>query len=151
MADPPPLVTFLRVLADLRRTVAERGALLLVEGDRDREALRALGVTRASLVVVNSGRPLPAVVEALVDRGRPVVVLTDWDRKGGHLAFRLSQMMADGRVPVDLTFRRRFARAMLGEITHVQAMAVWAEREAGRLGTTLDHWLGDLEERNPHL
>ena len=112
----------------------------VVEGDRDRRSLHRLGVT-GRVVLFHSGRGLSHLTRTLTDPGRRVVVLTDWDREGGHLAHRLTELLVAEGVQVDSEFRRRLARAVRGEVAHVEGLAGWARRAAERAGAPLDHWL----------
>ncbi len=141
MAAPEPLNRFLRTLSDLR-AAAEEQAVILVEGDRDRSALRRLGVEARSILLVHQGLSLPSVVEKVIRLApRRVILLTDWDGKGGQLAERLAALFQDGRLETDVSLRRRLARSVLGEVRCVEDLLPWAERAAAEAGAPLDHWL----------
>ena len=116
------------------------GIVVLVEGEKDRATLRDLGV-RGRILLVHSGHRLGALADRVQAHGSRVIVLTDWDREGGHLAQRLAELLDDGRVTFDLEFRRRLARAVQREVVHVEGLATWARRAADRAGAPLDHWL----------
>lgn len=81
---------------------------ILVEGRHDVKALRELGC-RGELLTVHAGEHLVEVADRIARAHREVIVLTDWDRKGGHLA-RLVLDNLTGRVKPDTGLRRRFAR-----------------------------------------
>jgi 5S rRNA maturation endonuclease (ribonuclease M5) len=132
---------FLELVAEMRSSVEEDGAVFLVEGERDRNALVGLGFSPRSVLLVHQGVTLSHLVEDVVRKGRLVILMTDWDRAGGELAHRLTRLFDDGRVKLDLDFRRRLARAVRGETQHVEAVLAWAEREAKRAGAPLEHWL----------
>ena len=136
---------FLRTLADLREAVADR-ALVLVEGERDRRALATLGVPLSSVHLVHQGLSLPRLAERIVHRSPSrVILLTDWDGKGGHLANRLRLLFEDGRLKPDGSFRRRFALTVReGGIRCVEDLASWAERESRLSGAPLEHFLSTL-------
>lgn len=93
---------------DLLRETAEAGTVV-VEGARDVAALEWLGIGGLH-VKVHQGRPLPAVLEDLAQSPSPVVLLVDWDRKGGQLLSLLEGNLR-ARVQVDLACRRRIAVA----------------------------------------
>lgn len=83
---------------------------VVVEGPRDEQALRELGL-QGDILVYNQGRNMTDFADRL--RGpRDVVVLFDWDRKGGQLA-RLLQQKLSGVVRMDLELRKEFARVSL--------------------------------------
>lgn len=97
--------------AVLRLRRAAEGAVLLVEGKKDLEALEALGIG-GDAQVVNRGMSLEVFMDRLVEdaAGRPVILLLDWDRTGGRLFRRLLDGLS-ARVPVDGEHRRRLAQA----------------------------------------
>ncbi|MDE1820951.1 MAG: hypothetical protein KGJ23_11140 [Euryarchaeota archaeon] len=144
MSEREAFEEFLKLLRDLREEVEQEGAVLLVEGDRDRASLVGLGLPATSVLLVHHGVTLSELVESVVRRGRKVILLTDWDRAGGQLAHRLHALLDDGRVDLDLTFRRRLARAVRGETQYVEAVLAWAERAAVRAGAPLEHWITPL-------
>lgn len=80
------------------------------------------------------------LVRTLSDPRRRIIVLTDWDREGGHLAHRLLELLGAEGVSVDRDFRRRLARALRGEVAQVEGLAGWAHRAAEREGAPFDQW-----------
>jgi 5S rRNA maturation endonuclease (ribonuclease M5) len=124
----------------LRREWNAPGTVLLVEGEKDRRSVAALGVA-APIRVVHDGGSLAALAGSLAGASRRVVVLTDWDAAGGRLARRLRELLSDGRVEVDLESRRRLSRALRSEVVHVEGLRGWAERRLALLGDTLEEWL----------
>ena len=81
-------------------------ALILVEGIRDAEALSELGV-HTPVRVYNQGRPMLEVAESLRGEKR-VIVLFDWDRKGGQLT-RLLKEQLGATHRLDFEIRRELA------------------------------------------
>lgn len=144
MSDREAFQEFLELLKEIREAVVEDGAVLLVEGERDRQALLGLGLPGGSILLVHHGVTLSQLVETVVRKGRLVVLLTDWDRAGGELARRIHSLLDDGRVKIDTSFRRRLAFAVRGETQYVEAVLAWAERAALRSGAPLDHWLSTI-------
>jgi 5S rRNA maturation endonuclease (ribonuclease M5) len=138
------LEEFLRLWQRLRAESAESGTVLVVEGHRDRTALRRLGV-EGPIVTVHRGRPLAGTAHDLVGRARRVIVLTDWDSEGGNLARRLREFLEADRPSLDLEFRRRLAIVVRGEIVHVEGLYGWARRLADRAGTPIADLLDGVE------
>ncbi|HEV2429240.1 MAG TPA: toprim domain-containing protein [Thermoplasmata archaeon] len=116
------------------------GTRTVVEGDRDRAALRRLGVT-GTIVLVHQGRRLASTSQRLLEGADRVIVLTDWDLEGGQIARRLADFLKGGPVELDLEWRRRLARVLRGELVHVEGLFGWARRMAERSGAPLDHFL----------
>jgi 5S rRNA maturation endonuclease (ribonuclease M5) len=127
------------------RTESEApGTLIVVEGERDRRSVDRLGVP-ARIFVLHGGRTLARTAHELLRQGRRIVVLTDWDTEGGHLAHRLAEFLEAERLELDLTTRRRLARILRGELVHVEGLYGWARRLAEKQGETIDVLLGSVE------
>ena len=69
----------------------EEGVPILIEGKRDEEALRELGINGNFIKVSGSGLKLYEIAEKAVESSSKVVILTDFDKKGNELAKRLSK------------------------------------------------------------
>jgi len=145
-ATSDPLSDFLKVWQRLRTESAEPGTVVVVEGDRDRTSLRRLGLP-GTIVPVHRGRALSGTAQELVHRSRHVIVLTDWDTEGGHLAQRLREFLEADRPRFDLEFRRQIARVVRGELVHVEGLYGWARRLAERQGRALDDLLDGADDR----
>ncbi len=128
---------FVELWDKLRRESAAPGTVVVVEGERDRRSLRRLGLP-GPIVVVHAGRTLSGTAQALVAQSRKIVVLTDWDTEGGHLARRLREFLEADEVVLDLDYRRRFAVLLRGELVHVEGLFGWARRLAERSGTPIE-------------
>jgi len=74
---------FLRLLDRLKDFV------IIVEGKKDREALKTLGLNN---VIAVNGRPLIKVVNEIKYLGERPVILTDFDKRGIDIAKRLSRL-----------------------------------------------------------
>lgn len=116
------------------------GTILVVEGERDRRAVRRLGVD-GPVRLVHRGATLSGVAHRLAEEARCVIVLTDWDVEGGHLAHRLTEFLQSMPLTLDLDTRRRLARLLRGELTHVEGLYGWARRTAEAAGTPIEAWL----------
>lgn len=106
-----------RVIADLAEKNDE--AAIIVEGERDVRALRALGVS-GRIVTLHRGVSVLHLCERLAADHRPVVILTDWDVRGGQLARLLRDGLAANGVPYDDEFRARLAALTAKEIKAVE-------------------------------
>ncbi len=135
------LEEFLDLWEKLRADAEQAGAVVVVEGERDRRSLRRLGL-EGTIVLVHRGETLSATVHRLVGLGRRVIVLTDWDNEGGQLARRLREFLEAEAMPLDLDYRRRLARVLRGELAHVEGLHGWARRLAERQGGSLEQLLG---------
>jgi len=125
---------------------SEAGTTVLVEGERDRDALRRLGV-KGPIALVHRGQSLSELSHDLARHHRRVIVLTDWDLEGGQIAHRLEKFLANDSAAFDLDFRRRLAILLRGELTHVEGLFGWARRTAEKAGAPLDHFVSASDER----
>jgi len=135
---------FLEVWCDLRERARSPGTVIVVEGERDRAALAALRI-EGEVVALHRGQPLAHVAHRIAERARTVVILTDWDTKGGQLARRFRIFLEALPLTLDLESRRRLAKAVRGEVAHVEGLAGWSRRAADRAGTTVEAALDEAE------
>jgi len=86
-----------KVIAELKELTRE-GAILVVEGRKDVESLRYLGIN--GHILLASQQPLLDLTESLSRSGKKIVLLTDWDNKGYLIAKKLEKhLLAYGIIP----------------------------------------------------
>lgn len=103
MDDEERLGEIRDVLDRLQALAADH--VILVEGLKDVDALRRVGIEAEFYCVQSGGGPLKAA-EHLWRAGRPAVIMTDWDRRGGNLAESLRNDLDSLCVPYDDQVRR---------------------------------------------
>jgi 5S rRNA maturation endonuclease (ribonuclease M5) len=146
-----PAATFGEFVDLWQKLLAEAGrpgTAVVVEGERDRRALRRLGWA-GPIAIVHRGRTLSATAQALVEGSRRVILLTDWDSEGGLLARRLRGFLEAERIDLDLDYRRRLARTLRGELVHVEGLYGWARRNAERFGIPLETVVATADPDEP--
>lgn len=94
---------------------------IIVEGLRDVAALKKLGVTR-NVMPLNKGASVIAFSEDVAKRFTKAVILTDWDRKGGHLARLLVDALTGTDVKVDTDLRAKIVLLSKKEIRDVESL-----------------------------
>ena len=82
--------------------------MILVEGNKDVAALRNLGVEGDFFCVQSGGGPVRAAEHAWRS-GKPAIIMTDWDRRGGNLAHLLRENLHSLGVVYDDAIRSDFA------------------------------------------
>lgn len=82
--------------------------ILLVEGLKDIDALRGIGVEGEFFCVQSQGGPVRAA-EHVWHLSKEAVILTDWDRRGGSLARQLRENLSSLGVRYDDTVRSDLA------------------------------------------
>ncbi|MFN4336764.1 MAG: topoisomerase [Candidatus Nitrosocaldus sp.] len=98
------------------------GAVVLVEGKRDSNALKALGFS-GKIAILNNHRGLSRVVDSL-EYASKVILLLDMDSKGRYLTQRLLCMIAN-RKSVDLFYKRRLMEITKGRIRSIEELMAY--------------------------
>jgi len=96
---------------------------IIVEGDKDIEALRILDIT-GTIVSLNTGMSLPNFCDKIASEYEELILLTDWDRRGGFLCHTISKNL-EGRVRCNTTYRERFAKHTT--IRTVEGLPSWIQ------------------------
>ena len=81
---------------------------IIVEGEKDKQALRKLGV-HGTIIPLNTGMSLSTFCDRLAHQYHTIILLTDWDKKGGHL-FSIIKKHLKGRVTCNTIYRDVFAK-----------------------------------------
>jgi 5S rRNA maturation endonuclease (ribonuclease M5) len=97
-------------------------APILVEGDKDIRSLRALGI-EGEILSINTGSSIFNFCEELSRKYSEVVILTDWDRKGGHLCRVLKEDLESNDVKYDDRIRARLAYLSRRDVKDVEGLA----------------------------
>jgi dTMP kinase len=100
---------------------------IIVEGKRDVLALRMLGITN-NVVSMNKGVSIFSLAESMARAHRQVIVLTDWDRRGGQLARMLKDAFAANGVSVNDEFRTSIVILSKKEIKDIESLPRFMER-----------------------
>lgn len=109
------------------------GALVIVEGIRDRDALRKLGLSGP--VMMASRRPCLDLAEDAARNFQEIVVLTDWDEKGDEMARNIEHHLLCTGAHVDLEIRSKLSKLVRKEIKDVESLSVYMERIRELYGT----------------
>jgi 5S rRNA maturation endonuclease (ribonuclease M5) len=132
----------LDMLDELLEELAEAPGPIIVEGRRDTKALRSLGV-RGEIIELNQGVGIVEFCESVARAHREVILLTDWDAKGGKLFRALADCFKSLDVKADSDFRRKLARlARKGakDVEGVPGFLLWlVERNGAGLKTTVEY------------
>jgi dTMP kinase len=105
------------LLAELVEANEERP--VLVEGERDVAALRALGL-QGEIVRCKTAQTVFVLCEELARHHTHAILLVDWDRSGGHLARLLLEALHANSVRCDEAFRRELAALSQKEVVAVE-------------------------------
>lgn len=86
---------------------AEQGMPILIEGKKDEEALRNLGINGNFIKVSGSPLKLFEIAEIAALSSSKIIILTDFDKEGNQLARKLSEDIQRLGSNPDLHIRRK--------------------------------------------
>lgn len=98
----------LSLLGEINRLVDA----IIVEGQRDSEALRTMGLTKPIYRSSTPERSHSDLVEELAENHSRVVILTDFDEEGRDLNRRLSYLLEHRGLRVEKSYRRSVGRLL---------------------------------------
>ena len=135
-----------KLLEDLRDPSAD--FVVVVEGKKDVEALRRLGILRVEML--NRYPGVVDLADALAERGvRRAVILTDFDRTGRQLASKIGAALLSAGIHVDWRARRRVRQ--LFRATYVENLDKIVESlERGDTDGKDLHRLGKIPHSRKH-
>ncbi len=81
---------------------------IIVEGEKDILALKKLDIY-GDIFSLNAGISIIDFCDDLARKYKKIIILTDWDRKGGHLCHTIKRNLS-GRVNCNTYYREIFAK-----------------------------------------
>ena len=136
MQDSRPKRTYdLEALEELIATLLDascQGAAVIVEGRRDLQALRALGLPGP--VIMASRRPALDLAEDAARSYPRIILLTDWDGKGDEMCRTLERHLRSAGSRPDREIRSRLKKLVKKEIKDVESLSQYTERMREQYG-----------------
>ncbi len=134
--DSRPKRTYdLEALEELIAALLEasrQGAVVIVEGRRDEQALRALGLSGP--VIMASRHSALDLAEDVARRFSSIVLLTDWDGKGDEMARNIEHHLRSVGSRPDADLRCRLKKLVKKEIKDVESLSLYVERMRDQYG-----------------
>jgi len=106
---------------------SENGGVIIVEGARDKDSLRRLGVKGKILCLQSSRKNTFEFAEQLGGEKR-VIVMTDFDRQGVFLAHRLSRVLNSQDAHADILLWRELRSLTRSELRSIEELPRLYER-----------------------
>lgn len=106
---------------------SDEGHTIVVEGIRDRESLRKMGIKGVILCLQSSRVNTVGFVEQL-DSRRDVIVLTDFDREGVSLAKRLERALNSQRIHANLVLWRELRGLTRSDVRSIEELPKFHHR-----------------------
>ena len=115
----------LQVLEALAEESA-KGTPIVVEGKKDVEALRVLGVAGTVLTVKTGGKSFLDVLSEIEQLGVPeVILLLDFDRRGKEGTKRLKQSLEQAKIKHNVKFWRALSALAGKEIQCIESLTAY--------------------------
>ena len=111
------------------------GLPIVVEGKKDVEALRSLGVQGRILTAKTGGKSRLELISE-IERLQPteVILLLDFDRRGKEWTAVLRQNLEKCKVKVNVSFRNELLRLSGRELKDVESLVSYLENLSRKLG-----------------
>lgn len=105
-----------------------KGTPVLVEGKKDAEALRSLGVEGPIITVKTGGQSFLDVVLRLENSKTPkIILLLDFDRRGKQGTNRLRQYIERAGIEVNLNYWRTLLKLVGKDVQCVEGLVTYLE------------------------
>ena len=111
-----------------------KGARIIVEGKRDRKALRALGITGA--IMLGTKKSILVFCEEVAREYNNVIVLTDWDENGDKLAVLMEGYLRSTGTAVNMDIRRKIKNLVKKRIKDIESL----DTHISNLASDLKHF-----------
>jgi 5S rRNA maturation endonuclease (ribonuclease M5) len=109
-----------------------QGAAIIVEGRRDLQALRALGLPGP--VIMASRRSALDLAEDAARSYAQIILLTDWDGKGDEMCKTIEYHLRSVGSRPDKEIRSRLKKLVKKEIKDVESLSQYAQRMREQYG-----------------
>jgi len=131
--DNPLKRKYIRIGKILER-IASAGddSVIIVEGRRDEESLRRLGIT-GKIYKLKSSRIGLREVPAILGPYREAIILTDFDREGEELAIRIQRELAPLKIRTNNSLWNQLRGLVSSDIKSVEDLADYFKKMESEL------------------
>lgn len=107
---------------------ATKGTPIIVEGKKDIQALKALGVEGLIISAKTGGRSFLDVISEIEESGaQEIILLLDFDRRGKELTKNLKQHLEKTKMRLNVAFWRELFSLVGTEVKDVEGLASYIE------------------------
>ncbi len=118
----------LRQILDSLAEESAKGTPIIVEGKKDTQALRNLGITGPILTVKTGGKSfIQALHEIEQTHALEVILLLDFDRRGKEGTKHLKQNLEHAKIKPNLTFWQSLSALFGREIQCIESLTAYIE------------------------
>ncbi|KAA0000959.1 MAG: toprim domain-containing protein [Thermoplasmata archaeon] len=102
---------------------------IIVEGEKDVEALHRLGIN-GEILIVHCGKKIANFCDIIASKYKEIIILTDWDKKGWRLCKKIEENLK-GRTKCFTEYRLIFARySMVKDIEGIPSFMIHLKERA---------------------
>jgi len=114
-----------------------RGTPIIVEGKKDIETLRSLGVEGKTTTAKTGGKSLLDVISEVEKcRTREIILLLDFDRHGREWTKRLKQQLEKTGIKANTTFWRELSSLLSREVKDIEGLTTYLATLKRKIGTS---------------
>ncbi len=121
----PEEVQRLQKLVSMLNEESDNGAVVIVEGKRDVDALASVGFN-GNVVTLNRFRGITRLVDNLERTGK-IILMLDMDRKGKYLTHKILTLLQYKGKNVDLFYKKRLSEITKGRVRHIEEIMTYAK------------------------
>lgn len=114
-------------LAYLLIDESDKGVPIIVEGKKDLEALKRIGVKGKICCIKSSRLNFTDLIDELKEE-KEMIIMTDFDKEGDELARQLSSALIQMRVKVNISIRSRMKNLVKKDIKAIEELADYYEK-----------------------
>jgi 5S rRNA maturation endonuclease (ribonuclease M5) len=102
---------------------SSNGAVVVVEGKRDVNALASIGF-KGNVVTLNNFRGINSLVDSL-ERESKVILMLDMDKKGKYLTRKILTLLQYKGKNVDMFYKKMLAAITKGKVRHTEDLTIY--------------------------
>lgn len=104
---------------------SEDGAVVVVEGKRDANALASVGY-KGNLVTLNRFRGISRLVDSL-EKESKIILMLDTDRKGKYLTHKILTLLQYRGKNVNLFYKRSLLAITKGKVRRIEEVMIYSK------------------------
>lgn len=107
------------------KDLSKDGAVIIVEGKKDRDALNELGIS--DQISLASYPPLLNFAEDISRKTNQAIILTDWDRQGKKMAKKISEYLQASNTKPNNLIRNKIKKFVQKDIKDVEGLSGYVQ------------------------
>jgi 2,5-diamino-6-(ribosylamino)-4(3H)-pyrimidinone 5'-phosphate reductase len=127
----------IRLVLESLAEESAKGTPIIVEGKKDVEALKALGIEGRIIMAKTGGKTLLDVISEVENsEAQEVILLLDFDRRGREWTRRLKQRLEKTGTHPDIEFWSRLLQLVWREVKDIEGLATYTKTLKAKISNT---------------